>query len=66
MQLVNGHEGGKESRAMVLDPIILPLSYLSVLHLTGREVGNLKRSDGGNYDFVYKHVEVITIYVVKD
>lgn len=30
MQLVNGHEGdsgaGKESRAMVLDPIILPLS----------------------------------------
>lgn len=51
---------------MVLDPIILPLSYLSVLHLWGREVGNLKRSDGGNYDFVYKHVEVITIYVVKD
>lgn len=52
--------------AMVLDPIILPLSYLSVLHLQDREVGNLKRSDGGNYDFVYKHVEVITICVAKD
>lgn len=79
MQLVNGHEGDGgggvrvrevDGKAMVLDPVILPLPHFCFVPPRGREVGNLKRlverggggreELGGNYDFAYKHVEVVT------
>lgn len=69
MQLVNGHEeegggvgGRRVGRAMVLDPIILPLPHFCFAPPGQREVGNLKRPGVGNYDFAYKRVEVIAIY----
>jgi len=50
--------------AMVLDPIILPLSHLCFAPL-GQ--GSRKfETDDGNYNFTYKHVEVITICAIKD
>jgi len=56
--------GGVGGGAMVLDPIILPLSHLCFAPL-GQ--GSRKfETDDGNYNFTYKHVEVITICAIKD
>lgn len=58
--VMRGMGGG----AMVLDPIILPLSHLCFAPL-GQ--GSRKfETDDGNYNFTYKHVEVITICAIKD
>lgn len=58
--VMRGMGGG----AMVLDPVILPLSHLCFAPL-GQGSRKFEPGDG-NYDSAYKHIEVITICVIKD